>query len=579
QFKDNPQSAAFALEDYKKGLEKRFNLHNQFFETLIEIGVLGVSLLIGLVIYILCFFKHNQSIRWLMLLVVFFALFESVLETQAGLVFIVFFMSIFSKVNARNKIKCTFEVRMNGKQLKFFGKLILVFVDVVLLLSIFYWYVDYAFGDTAYVLENEHKIFVWVLYLLFSWFLVGIIFMLYSLDSSLRLSEVVLRVFFTSVLFNLLYLYTPVLTPHLPENRLPVFFFISTTFIAIALWRLLFTVLYKRIRARRRAIILGEYWIVENVFDAIIDREKNDNYELYKVVALASDKPVSGDKYILKKRQLKYPNRLLDYCKRLKVDDLILAYSSRHLRTSQWYSDILECQAQGINIRSAIDVFEERSGKLMVGKENNQYYLVENFAQYSKNRRYYVFNRLLNVLIAVFGLVFTILTIPFIALFNFFLNKGPLFYTQERVGKQNKIFEIIKFRTMVTDAEKDGAQWAEKNDSRITPFGRFMRKTRLDELPQFWNLLKGDMNLIGPRPERQFFIDQLSEKIPFFGLRNMVKPGLTGWAQIKYKYGNTEKDSLHKLQYDLFYIKRRSLMLDLKIVLKTISVMLKFKGN
>ncbi|HMZ90644.1 MAG TPA: sugar transferase, partial [Chitinophagales bacterium] len=154
------------------------------------------------------------------------------------------------------------------------------------------------------------------------------------------------------------------------------------------------------------------------------------------------------------------------------------------------------------------------------------------------------------------------------------------FYSQDRVGENNKPFSIIKFRTMIVDAEKHtGPKFADRNDPRITRIGNILRKTRLDELPQCWNILRGDINLIGPRPERDFFVQELSKQIPFFSLRSAVKPGLTGWAQVNYHYANNFDDTLVKLQYDMYYIKHRSLYLDMVIILKTIGVMIKFKGT
>ena len=153
------------------------------------------------------------------------------------------------------------------------------------------------------------------------------------------------------------------------------------------------------------------------------------------------------------------------------------------------------------------------------------------------------------------------------------------FYTQERIGKNGKPFKIYKYRSMVKNAETDGAVWATKNDSRVTPFGRFLRTSRLDEFPQFINILKGDMSLIGPRPERPVFVKELSQVIPFYETRHIVKPGLTGWAQVKARYGSSVDDSLLKLQYDLFYIKHRSFMLDVNIIIKTLSTVIFFRGQ
>lgn len=173
-----------------------------------------------------------------------------------------------------------------------------------------------------------------------------------------------------------------------------------------------------------------------------------------------------------------------------------------------------------------------------------------------------------------FGVIVAILffiLFPLIAFLIKWESKGPIFYRQERVGKNKKVFNVVKYRSMVENAERFQALWAQKNDDRITRVGKFLRKTYLDELPQFINILKGDMAIVGPRPERPEFVEQLQEEIPFYNIRHIVKPGLTGWAQIKYKYGNSNEGALEKLQYELYYIKNRSLLMDIKIILKTIN--------
>lgn len=172
-----------------------------------------------------------------------------------------------------------------------------------------------------------------------------------------------------------------------------------------------------------------------------------------------------------------------------------------------------------------------------------------------------------------------LLILPFIFVGNLIGNRGRLFYIQERVGKNGKAFRIYKLRTMVRNAENDGAVFASVNDVRVTPFGKFLRKARLDEVPQFINILKGDMAFIGPRPERPVFVNELSRRMPFYETRHVIKPGITGWAQVKYPYGATMDDSLIKLQYDLYYIKHRSIFLDLNIVIKTFSTVLFYRGQ
>jgi lipopolysaccharide/colanic/teichoic acid biosynthesis glycosyltransferase len=158
-------------------------------------------------------------------------------------------------------------------------------------------------------------------------------------------------------------------------------------------------------------------------------------------------------------------------------------------------------------------------------------------------------------------------------------SKGPVFYTQTRVGKAGRHFKVVKFRTMRQDAEAaNGPQWAGNHDPRVTRVGRFLRTSRLDEIPQLWCVLKGDMAFVGPRPERPEFIEWLSKEIPYYGVRHMVRPGVTGWAQIKYKYGSTVEDAREKLQYDLYYIKNASIGLDLLIMFQTVKTVLLLRG-
>ena len=151
--------------------------------------------------------------------------------------------------------------------------------------------------------------------------------------------------------------------------------------------------------------------------------------------------------------------------------------------------------------------------------------------------------------------------------------------TQERIGKYGRPFKILKYRTMVSSSEADGISWTEEHDSRVTTFGRFLRNTRLDEVPQFINVLKGEMSVIGPRPERPFFVKELSQFIPFYETRHTIKPGLSGWAQVNHRYGSTVEDSLIKLQYDLYYIKHRSFFLDVNIIVKTLSTIIHYRGQ
>ncbi|MEO5378885.1 MAG: exopolysaccharide biosynthesis polyprenyl glycosylphosphotransferase, partial [Magnetococcus sp. DMHC-6] len=187
--------------------------------------------------------------------------------------------------------------------------------------------------------------------------------------------------------------------------------------------------------------------------------------------------------------------------------------------------------------------------------------------------------KIFDILISLILLLVTIPVMILTALAIWIESGGPIFYKQKRVGYGGRIFQVMKFRSMCNDAEQDGiARWAQRNDKRITRVGRFIRNTRIDELPQFFNVLNGEMSLVGPRPERPEFVETLRRKIPFYSERLRVKPGITGWAQICYGYGSTENDAAEKLKFDLYYVKNRSLFLDLMVLIHSVEVVIFGKG-
>ena len=240
---------------------------------------------------------------------------------------------------------------------------------------------------------------------------------------------------------------------------------------------------------------------------------------------------------------------------------------------------LIQLFEKGVNIISYSKFYEEVTSRVPKEYLNHNFYNNINFSQNNDSRMYLFGVRFVDVLLSILGILLFLFVIPFILIGNLFANRGSLFYSQSRVGKNGKLFRIHKLRSMVKNAEANGAVWATKNDTRITKFGKFLRKTRLDELPQFFNILKGDMSLIGPRPERPEFVKDLEEQIPFYAIRHVVRPGLTGWAQVNYPYANTIEEQETKLRYDLFYIKERSSFLDFKILIKTITTVLYFRGQ
>jgi len=235
---------------------------------------------------------------------------------------------------------------------------------------------------------------------------------------------------------------------------------------------------------------------------------------------------------------------------------------------------------RGVNIKSIENLHEEITESIAKENLNKDFYKHISFSSNHENTFYLLFVRVSDILVSILGLCSLFVFIPVVFLGNLLGSKGPLFYKQLRVGEKGKEFYIYKFRSMIVNAEKEGkAIWAIKNDMRITAFGKFIRKTRIDEIPQFWNILTGEMSLIGPRPERPEFVKNLKEELPFYAIRHVIKPGLTGWAQVMYPYANSVKEQEIKLRYDLYYIKSRSLFMDFKILIKTISTILQMKGQ
>jgi sugar transferase (PEP-CTERM system associated) len=265
---------------------------------------------------------------------------------------------------------------------------------------------------------------------------------------------------------------------------------------------------------------------------------------------------------------------LMDVVHKQKVHRVIVAMPDR--RGTIPMHQLLELRMQGIKIEEATSWLEKISGKIEV---DNLYPSWLVFGQgFRRSTAFIVSRRVVSIVISLIGLILTLPLLPFIMLAIRLDSKGPIFYSQTRVGKAGRIFKVLKFRTMRQDAEAAGPQWSADNDPRITRIGKFLRSSRLDEIPQLWCVLRGDMAFVGPRPERPEFIEMLSKQIPYYGVRHMVRPGLTGWAQVRYKYGSTIEDSREKLQYDLFYIKNASIGLDLLIMFQTVKTVLLRRG-
>jgi sugar transferase (PEP-CTERM system associated) len=269
-------------------------------------------------------------------------------------------------------------------------------------------------------------------------------------------------------------------------------------------------------------------------------------------------------------------NKVAEYLNSFRLNQVIVAAGDR--RGTLPVRELLWMKSQGVLIQDATEVYEAVTGKVPLESLRLSWLLFS--PSDHDSRLVLIYERIAALSASLAGLLLTLPLIPFIALAIRISSPGPILYRQKRVGRGGVIFDCYKFRTMRADAEADtGATWATDDDPRITTVGRFLRTVRLDEIPQLWNVLKGDMNLIGPRPERPEFVEWLTQEIPNYEFRHVIRPGITGWAQIRYKYGNSIADAREKLGYDLFYIKNMSPGLDFLIIFQTIKTVLLGRGS
>jgi sugar transferase (PEP-CTERM system associated) len=258
-----------------------------------------------------------------------------------------------------------------------------------------------------------------------------------------------------------------------------------------------------------------------------------------------------------------------------RIDRVIVAMEDR--RGSLPVRELLDLRLRGVVIEDTSELLERLLGRLPLDGLNPSTLIFTH--GFNVKVTHQIVRRLISIVVSFVGLIICLPFIPFIILAIRLSSPGPIFFRQTRVGLHGELFSLLKFRTMRQDAEANGAVWATRNDSRITPLGMFMRRTRLDEIPQLWNVLRGDMGFVGPRPERPEFVQWLIREIPFYEIRHIVRPGLTGWAQVRYQYGASLEETKRKLEYDLYYIKHVSLGLYLLIIFETIKTIVLRRGS
>lgn len=328
----------------------------------------------------------------------------------------------------------------------------------------------------------------------------------------------------------------------------------------VLLWRWAYYFTLKKRMFMQNILVLGT-----GKFASDISREVEGRHDsAYRIINFIGETDVEFNPHnvpVLKK----IPD-MVTFCQENNIEKIVLALDDRRKKTP--IQDLLKCKLNGITVNQGVTFYEGITGKLMVERvDPSGIFFSDGF---TISRWTYMMKRILDIFLSSFGLIISLPVTLISAIIIKVESPGPIFYLQERVGEKGTVFKVIKFRSMRQDAEKDGAVWAMKNDTRVTRFGGFIRKVRIDEIPQMINVLKGEMSFVGPRPERPVFVEKLTEDIPYYAIRHYIKPGITGWAQVCYPYGASVEDALRKLEYDLYYMKDVSIIMDLMIIFQTI---------
>ena len=450
-------------------------------------------------------------------------------------------------------------------------KILLRVFDIISVLGLLYL-VGLVFDFDYFKINEQH--WVWSIVLVVYLSVFATIFELYNLQKANKFEVVIQNIILTSSVTVLFYLLTPFYTPMLPENRLQIVYFFISINLSLFIWRYAYITLISAPRYFKKVLLFCNTEELDSIVSSLHKSDPN-----YKVLGFINTDTKNLTLYQTEGVKEFSPKNISDTIKEYLISEIVIASSHDDAISVSLYNQLIVLLENGVSIREYTQVYEDITHRVPVQHVDKDFYRYFPFSRSNQNKLYLFFHRVLDLLFSIIGLAFGLLISPFIIIGNIIANKGPFFYTQERVGRNGTYFKIYKLRSMIINAEKDGAAFASKNDNRVTKFGRFLRKSRFDEIPQFINVIKGDMSVIGPRPERPVFVKSLSDKIPFYEVRHIVKPGVTGWAQVNASYGTTEDDALEKLQYDLFYIKHRSLFLDISIVFKTLSTIIFFRGQ
>lgn len=412
----------------------------------------------------------------------------------------------------------------------------------------------------------------WYYLLPFAW--LGLMFLLYDIRRASRTSDTLKGILVSAILSLILYLVVYFTAEPKSMPRLGVAIFIILVSILTLLWRLIYINFFTERLFMRRVIIVGAGRAGSTLAKVVSDLKPRP----FHIVGYIDDDPLKKDQIIEGFPVLGSCAELIEIIEHTQVTDLIFAIS-KEMRAEMLQS-LMKAEENGVEITTMPVMYEELLGRLPIFLLEPEW-IVRSFVDYAHaGGLYEVGKRLIDILGGLIGVLLLALVFPILALLIVLDSGFPIFYSQNRLGKNSRLYKIYKFRSMVQDSEKDGKPSVTlENDNRITRVGKFLRKSHLDELPQFYSILIGDMSMVGPRAERPELVEELQYKVPFYRARLLVSPGLSGWAQIHQKYASNVNETGVKLEYDLYYIKNRNMILDITILLRTIGEVVGFRGR
>ncbi len=447
------------------------------------------------------------------------------------------------------------------------GDAISIVVSVYVALAI------WAFvGDIPFTLDFIIPQIFWFGLLTLVWFVLAGANDFYDLQVASSLASSLQRLALMQLQMLIVYLLIYFLSEPESLPRLFIFYYAILSFSLIIIWRVVNPALVGWKAFQRRALVVGTDWAATEIIKTL----NEDRSGSYAVIGMIGEPDEIGSQ-ISNCDVVGDGDDILLLIAQHNISEIIVS-STRDL-SGQTFQGVMDAYERGVAITPMPILYERMTGRVPVQSVNDNWTVVLPIGQSNRLNPYPLLKRLMDLVISIMLLPVFFLILPLIALIIKLESKGPVFYIQTRVGLNGRPFCIVKFRTMSNDAEeKTGAVFAQKNDPRVTRFGNIMRKTRIDELPQLYNVIKGDMSLVGPRPERPEHVIRLEKKIPFYRTRHIIRPGVTGWAQVRYHYGSTDDDARVKLQYDLYYIRHQSLSLDINIIVRTIGKVLRMAG-